>query len=526
MTLTIKTNLTQNAHEPLRTADVSGSVGKMCVTCHQDLHREGNTNMTATAPRRRYQDGRDEMNLADFPISVLQRQQPSDANGQKLDTIVYESSRLDPATRRRLTQRVTLQSSSRDGMPTPADEHVILALLYVAKHSTNFSETTVQFAPGQLFEIMGWSPNGRSYQRLRGVLRRLKSLNIRYENAWWDAAGRAYEEEVATGIIAAYRIARQVSGPRREDTELQSWVTWTPQFHESLQKGNIKRLDLELFFSLRSPTAQRMYRFLDKRFYNTPRLSLDLMEFACGHIGLTESDNVAILKRRLAPAIAELEAIGFIRRCDDAERYQKVKPGVWRVHFEKEPSEPVASARGSVVDPSLVLRAPTNEPAPTLVAEFYRLRGAEAMPGARDLEQAQALLSEHGEDKAKALLPHLAAVVRKEWPDCRSFSGAVQKYLPDALKVLGQELLRQSRREDEQARRRQELEDEARRRAEQQQFRGTWEPAWQALSEDEREAIRQTVLARYPHLVGTRALLEEQCLRELARHSAGSMPAG
>src|SRR5262249_44379182 len=83
---------------------------------------------------------------------------------------------------------------------------------------------------------------------------------------------------------------------------------------------NIKRLDLELFFSLRSPAAQRMYRFLDKRFYNTPRLSLDLVEFACGHVGLTESHNVAVLKRRLAPAIAELEEIGFLRRADAAER--------------------------------------------------------------------------------------------------------------------------------------------------------------------------------------------------------------
>ena len=341
--------------------------------------------MTATEPRRRYQDGRDEMNLADFPISVLQRQQPSDANGQKLDTIVYESSRLDPATRQRVSQRVTLQSSSREGLPTPADEHVILALLYVAKHSTNFADATVHFAPGQLFEIMGWSPNGRSYQRLRGVLRRLKSLNIRYENAWWDAAGRAYEEEVATGIIAAYRIARQVSGPRRDDAELQSWVTWTPQFHESLQKGNIKRLDLELFFSLRSPAAQRMYRFLDKRFYNTPRLSLDLMEFACGHVGLTESDNVAVLKRRLAPAIAELEEIGFLRKAAVEERYQKVKAGVWRVHFEKAGEkeqrrrEKGKADRDEAVCPSPV----TSSPGAELVTEFYRLRGlgTAALPG-------------------------------------------------------------------------------------------------------------------------------------------------
>jgi plasmid replication initiation protein len=484
--------------------------------------------MTAPEPRRRYQDGRDEMNLADFPISVLQRQQPSDAAGRKLDTIVYESSRLDPATRQRVRQRVTLQSSSREGLPTPADEHVILALLYVAKHGTDFADATVHFAPGQLFEIMGWSPNGRSYQRLRGVLRRLKSLNVRYENAWWDAAGRAYEEEVATGIIAAYRIARQVSGPRRDDAELQSWVTWTPQFHESLQKGNIKRLDLELFFSLRSPAAQRMYRFLDKRFYNTPRLSLDLVEFACGHVGLTESDNVAVLKRRLAPAIAELEAAGFLRTADAAERFQKVKAGVWRVHFQKgEPSSEETRRQGDKetrrqgdeegafsLSPCLPVSSSAG-----LVAEFYRLRGlgTPAAPGGRDLEQAQALLGEHGEAKAKALLPHLAAVVRKEWPDCRSFSGAAQKYLPDALKLLAHELGRQARREAEEEARRREAEEAARRRAEQQQFRATWAPAWQALAEAERAGVRETVLARHPHLAGTRALLEEQCLRELAR---------
>ena len=35
--------------------------------------------------KRTYQDGRDEMNLADFPISILQRQQPSDEAGRKLE---------------------------------------------------------------------------------------------------------------------------------------------------------------------------------------------------------------------------------------------------------------------------------------------------------------------------------------------------------------------------------------------------------------------------------------------------------
>jgi len=171
--------------------------------------------------------------------------------------------------------------------------------------------------------------------------------------------------------------------------------------------------------------------------------------------------------------------------------------------------------------PSTVHRPPSTE----LVTEFYRLRGlaAPALPGARDLEQAQALLRDHGEEAARALLPHLAAVVRKEWPDCRSFSGAAQKYLPDALKLLAGERRRQTLREDEQARRRQEIEDEARRRDEQRQFRAAWAAAWDALADAEREAIRAAVLARHPHLAGTRALLEEQCLRELARRSGGAV---
>src|SRR5262245_28707593 len=114
----------------------------------------------------RYKDGRDEMNLADFPISALPRVQKSDGEGKKLDRMEFTASRYDPVTRRRVEQKVTLPSPARDGLPTPADEHLILALLYMAKHSNNFDDATVHFSPAQLFEIMGWAPNGRSYTRL------------------------------------------------------------------------------------------------------------------------------------------------------------------------------------------------------------------------------------------------------------------------------------------------------------------------------------------------------------------------
>jgi plasmid replication initiation protein len=462
--------------------------------------------------KRKYHDGRDEMNLADFPISALQRQQPSDADGHKRDRLEFEATRYDSVTHQRVRQRVTLTSTSRDGLPTPADEHVILALLYVAKHSHNFADATVYFAPSQMFDVMGWAPNGRSYTRLRDVLRRLKSLTIRYENAWWDAAGRGYEEEVATGVISAYKIARQVSGPRTANTTPLSWATWTQQFHQSLLNGNIKRLDLELFFRLKTPTAQRMYRFLDKRFYNTDLVAMDLIEFACGHIGLTESANVAILKRRLAAAVAELEEIGFLARLDPAERYQKVKAGVWRVQFRKAARQ-VEATQPALVEKPDSLAVPA---APALLAaEYYRLWDATAVasPGPRDLEQAETILREHGSETAQALIACLVRVTKKRWPDCRSLSGAVQKYLPEALRLHQLEQRREAARETTETARRQE--QESLRTREQTERR--LQEAWNRLPAAEREALRCGVLAKLGDATAPEAFIQRLCLEEMAR---------
>jgi hypothetical protein len=476
--------------------------------------------------KRKYPDGRDEMNLADFPISALQRTQKTDGEGRKLDRLEFQASRYDPVSRQRVTQRVTLTSSARDGLPTPADEHVVLALLYVAKHSNNFGDATVRFAPGQLFDIMGWAPNGRSYTRLRDVLRRLKSLTIRYENAWWDVVGRGYEEEVATGIVSAYRIARQVSGPRKAGTPLSSWVTWTQQFHESLQNGNLKRLDLDIFFRLQTPTAQRMYRFLDKRFYNCPQLSLDLVEFACGHVGLTDAGNVALLKRRLAPAIAELEEIGFIRKMDPRERYQKVKAGQWRVLFQsgQAPPDPVVTeAPAETPEQSAPTRsaravekvAEVSPEAAAVAAEFYELwnPALPGQPGPRDREQAEKLVREYGAEGARAVVACLVQVTRTEWPDCRSLSGAAQKYLPEAIKLWQGQQKRQAARQRSEQKRRQARQEQAERQTEERRLLS----AWEALPAAERQAIEQGVRERLGSLEAPAVFVQRLCLEEMVR---------
>lgn len=273
------------------------------------------------------------MNIAEFPIATLQRQQPQGNNGK--DSVVFRSTRYDPIRRQRVPQTVTVVAPSKFGLPTPADEHVLLALLHVAKLTTNFTKDEVHFIPHQLFQIMHWSPNSRSYQRLRDVLRRLKSLTILYQNAWWDTSQRQFEEEFATGLIAEYRLVREGRGRKRTATPPASWVRWTQSFFESLSRGNLKRLDLSRLFALKLPTTQRLYRFLDKRFYNSSVVELDLRDLAFGHVGLTRTDNIAAVKRNLAQAIRELEDIGFIESTPPEQRYRKLGRGQWRVTFAR-----------------------------------------------------------------------------------------------------------------------------------------------------------------------------------------------
>jgi hypothetical protein len=486
-----------------------------------------------------YQDGRDELNLADFPISVLQRQQPLDEDGEKRDTAVYEASRYDRDARQRVQQRVILETSSRHGLPTPADENVVLALLYVAKHTHNFSDPVVHFAPRQLFRIMGWAPNSRSYDRLRQVLRRLKALVIRYENSWWDIEGRGYEAEVATGVISEYELGRQTSGRKKGGTPPPCWVCWTPRFQQSLASGNLKKLDLERLFALKLPTSQRLYRFLDKRFYpphQPPAVEMDLIDFACGHIGLSRVGNVAELKRRLNPAVAELEGIGFIARAAPAERYLKVKAGVWRVRFQAGPqfltrSRPEAPAGyrtppepppASTADcpteakaqPRLSANPQPAEVATALVGDYYRLWGGEAPHvGERDLEQARALVERHGIDGARGLVPELVRVVKRCWPECKSFSGAASKYGADAARAYEGRRRAGTKAQEARARREQEREEAAR----QAERRLRLEALWEALPTEARAEVERRVLESHPELKGRPGILKVFCLKELER---------
>jgi hypothetical protein len=152
-----------------------------------------------------------------------------------------------------------------------------------------------------------------------------------------------------------------------------------------------------------------------------------------------------------------------------------------------------------------------------LVADYYRLWGGEAPHvGARDLEQARALVERHGADAARGLVPELVRVVKRSWPECKSFSGAAAKYGAEAAQVYGQRLRAGERAHEAKARRAQERAAAARQAERRQQL----EARWESLPAQERADIERRLLEAHPELRGRPGMLKVLCLDELASTGA------
>jgi hypothetical protein len=231
-------------------------------------------------------------------------------------------------------------------LPTSLDDEVLVGLIQLTKRRSNFTDARVQFSRYELIELLGWPQSGQSYKRIEEALHRWVGVLLMYENAWWDNAAKSWVDEnfhVLDNVTLYDRERRRTrpksrgdkAGAGRADKSPAplplSSFRWNEVIFQSFQSGNLKQLDLEFYLRLRLPTTKRMFRFLDKRFYRRSRLDFDLRTLACEHIGMSRSYAPTELKRRLKPALEELEKLGFLEPLSLEERYSYVSRGTWRI---------------------------------------------------------------------------------------------------------------------------------------------------------------------------------------------------
>lgn len=277
--------------------------------------------------------GRDELNLAEFPLTALADRIPSSRR-----TLCFEDRVWDERTGQSVLRRLTISASDHDGLPTALDDEVLLGLIQVTRRQ-GFRERRVDFSRYELLQLLGWRDEGKSYRRLDASLRRWLGVTLYYENAWRDKASGVW-------IDAAFHFLDEVLWSRRSRRAARigngserrgSSFTWNEIVFRSFQAGNLKPLDFALYRALRTAVAKRMYRFLDKRFYLRRRWEFDLRTFACEHVGLSRNYDAAQLKRRLNAAFAELERVGFLAPPAGGERYRAIRRGEWKVICVRQP---------------------------------------------------------------------------------------------------------------------------------------------------------------------------------------------
>ena len=274
-------------------------------------------------------EAKDEMNLAEFPISLLSDRPPDDVK-----SIVFEDTTFDSGSNRLISRKLTITAPAKHGLPRGVDEDVIVALIQLTKLKNGFSNRKVRFTRSELIDLLGWPYNGKSYDRLTASLKRWTVASLEYDNAWWVKSEQRWTSKVFH-ILDECEIndSRSSKGQRQF---LTSEIHWNETVFNSFASGNLKDLDYRLYLGLEYATSKRMFRFLDKRLYRKTEMTFDLKDFAFAHIGLSRGyeKNAGKIKEKLRPAIKELIEAGFLEPMGDEERFVN-DDSEWKVVFRR-----------------------------------------------------------------------------------------------------------------------------------------------------------------------------------------------
>jgi hypothetical protein len=300
-------------------------------------------------------NGKDEMNFAEFPIALLSDRVPKGQKSIEFVDQIYDARRKKMITRHRI-----IEGSEKYGLPTATDDAVILALIQLTKLKSDFKRPEVEFTRLELIKLLGWTNEGKNYDRIKLSLLRIANVTYNYDNAWWDGRQKTWTTKVFH-IIETVEI-NDSRGSSVQKGLFPSRLVWNEVVFASFQAGFLRNIDFQLCMRLVHPIALRMYRFLGKRFYLEPDLTFELKEFAYQHLCLGRNyEGGSQIARKLQPAIDELESIGFLEPLSESERFQK-KGRDWSIRL-------IQKAIDTSLPPSLLDQAAA-EATPPLVTEL------------------------------------------------------------------------------------------------------------------------------------------------------------
>jgi Replication initiator protein A len=391
--------------------------------------------------------GKDEMNLAEYPLSILTHRVPRDRKTYSF------TQRITDHQGTVIKQSWSVLGSDKYGLPTPYDDDVLIALLYCYKEQKPQGKK-IHFSLYKLCQIMQKALSKREYDRMRDSLNRLTSTTIVATNCFYDNLAKSWVSE-AFHLFDRYKLYQERKG--RAASPHLSFVEMSAFFHQSVAVANyIKDLNLGIYYSLALPISKRLFRYLDKNRYKKSRYEEAVMRMA-SKLPLTYAYPSQV-KQKLARAHEELLYHRYLANVT----YNLTREGEEKVIYDFADGETRAGG-GSMVN---------NGAASQLVLDFYtQLTGTRDLaydPAPKEVALAQDYLTTYGPERSAFVVRHaLDAAKAVDFP-IQTFGGT-KNFLPQALaawegRAEAEEARREADARTDEQRRREREERERRRR--------------------------------------------------------------
>jgi plasmid replication initiation protein len=355
--------------------------------------------------------GKDEMNLAEYPFSLLTHRIPPNRKTYSLTQHIVDSQG------RMIKQNWSILGSDKYGLPTPYDDDVLLALLYCYKDQ-HFQGRKIHFTLYRLCQIMQKSLSKREYDRIRDSLNRLTSTTIAAINCFYDNAAKSWVSETFH-LFDRYKLYQE---QKRHGAPLPlSFIEMSEVFARSVAIANyIKDIDLKTYYSLDLPISKRLFRYLDKNRYNKSRYEEAVMKIARKlPLNYTYPSQV---KQKLARAHEELLQKQYLADVS----YRSTQQGEEKVSYAFAERE-VSVDKKPIIDVSIARQ---------LVLDFYsRLTGSLTLtysPTSKELALAEEYITTYGPEGAAAVVRHALDAARAAGFPIQKFGGT-KHMLPQAL---------------------------------------------------------------------------------------------
>jgi hypothetical protein len=277
--------------------------------------------------------GRDEMNLIEFPFGPI--------SSTTAKTLEVEHQVFDKRLKREVTRSLIITGTDKWGLPRPSDDQVLIGLKTLT-HESGYVSQKIEFTRYELCRIIGWPTDGRSYVRLEESLDRMKATTLKFKDSWYVNSEKEYKSKTFSIIEDVEICSRdQIERARLKDSEgpqLRCSFRWSEVIWKSFQDGFMKTLDMRMFRRIaegrRREVPLRLWRILDKRFYNSDVARFKLRRLCEGTLGLSPNYGPAQMLRILDRAAKWLIECEYLE-----EMWHRDGRGDVEVFFRKYPEK-------------------------------------------------------------------------------------------------------------------------------------------------------------------------------------------